>query len=235
MFFFIIAGKIESINSFNMHQNVNNLVLIKDLIKDKSKKDELPTIIAVSKKFKMSEILPLINYGHENFGENQVQEALEKWTDIKNDFKTIKLHMIGKLQTNKVKSAVKLFDFIHSVDNLKLAEKIANEQAKIGKNIKIFIQINIGKEDQKSGIDIENLNSFYTKCKNEFNLNVVGLMCLPPLNSSGDDYFIRMKQLANDLNLKELSMGMSNDFEIAVDCGSTYIRVGSKIFGTRIS
>ena len=201
----------------------------------KSKKDELPTIIAVSKKFKMSEILPLINYGHENFGENQVQEALEKWTDIKNDFKTIKLHMIGKLQTNKVKSAVKLFDFIHSVDNLKLAEKIANEQAKIGKNIKIFIQINIGKEDQKSGIDIENLNSFYTKCKNEFNLNVVGLMCLPPLNSSGDDYFIRMKQLANDLNLKELSMGMSNDFEIAVDCGSTYIRVGSKIFGTRIS
>ena len=218
-----------------MHQNVNNLVLIKDLIKDKSKKDELPTIIAVSKKFKMSEILPLINYGHENFGENQVQEALEKWTDIKNDFKTIKLHMIGKLQTNKVKSAVKLFDFIHSVDNLKLAEKIANEQAKIGKNIKIFIQINIGKEDQKSGIDIENLNSFYTKCKNEFNLNVVGLMCLPPLNSSGDDYFIRMKQLANDLNLKELSMGMSNDFEIAVDCGSTYIRVGSKIFGTRIS
>ena len=235
MFFLIIAGKIESINSFNMHQNVNNLVLIKDLIKDKSKKDELPTIIAVSKKFKMSEILPLINYGHENFGENQVQEALEKWTDIKNDFKTIKLHMIGKLQTNKVKSAVKLFDFIHSVDNLKLAEKIANEQAKIGKNIKIFIQINIGKEDQKSGIDIENLNSFYTKCKNEFNLNVVGLMCLPPLNSSGDDYFIRMKQLANDLNLKELSMGMSNDFEIAVDCGSTYIRVGSKIFGTRIS
>ena len=235
MFFLIIVGKIESINSFNMHQNVNNLVLIKDLIKDKSKKDELPTIIAVSKKFKMSEILPLINYGHENFGENQVQEALEKWTDIKNDFKTIKLHMIGKLQTNKVKSAVKLFDFIHSVDNLKLAEKIANEQAKIGKNIKIFIQINIGKEDQKSGIDIENLNSFYTKCKNEFNLNVVGLMCLPPLNSSGDDYFIRMKQLANDLNLKELSMGMSNDFEIAVDCGSTYIRVGSKIFGTRIS
>ena len=235
MFFLIIVGKIESINFFYMHQNVNNLVLIQDLIKDKSKKDELPTIIAVSKKFKISEILPLLNYGHEDFGENQVQEALEKWIDIKNDFKTIKLHMIGKLQTNKVKSAVKLFDFIHSVDNLKLAEKIANEQAKIGKNIKIFIQINIGKEDQKSGIDIENLNSFYTKCKNEFNLNVVGLMCLPPLNSSGDDYFIRMKQLANDLNLKELSMGMSNDFEIAVDCGSTYIRVGSKIFGSRTS
>ena len=235
MFFLIIVGKIESINFFYMHQNVNNLVLIQDLIKDKSKKDELPTIIAVSKKFKISEILPLINYGHEDFGENKVQEALEKWIDIKNDFKTIKLHMIGKLQTNKVKSAVKLFDFIHSVDNLKLAEKIANEQAKIGKNIKIFIQINIGKEDQKSGIDIENLNSFYTKCKNEFNLNVVGLMCLPPLNSSGDDYFIRMKQLANDLNLKELSMGMSNDFEIAVDCGSTYIRVGSKIFGSRTS
>ena len=235
MFFLIIVGKIESINSFNMHQNVNNLVLIQDLIKDKSKKDELPTIIAVSKKFKISEILPLLNYGHEDFGENQVQEALEKWIDIKNNFKSIKLHMIGKLQTNKVKSAVKLFDYIHSVDNLKLAEKIANEQVKINKNIKIFIQINIGKEDQKSGIDIENLNSFYTKCKNDFNLNVVGLMCLPPLNLNSDNYFIRMKKLANNLNLKELSMGMSNDFETALDCGSTYIRVGSKISGKRIS
>ena len=235
MFFLIIVGKIESINFFNMHQNVNNLVLIQDLIKDKSKKDEPPTIIAVSKKFKISEILPLINYGHEDFGENQVQEALEKWTDIKNNFKNIKLHMIGKLQTNKVKSAVKLFDFIHSVDNLKLAKKIANEQVKINKNIKIFIQINIGKEDQKSGIDIENLNSFYTKCKSEFNLNVVGLMCLPPLNLNSDNYFIRMKKLANNLNLKELSMGMSNDFETALDCGSTYIRVGSKIFGKRTS
>ena len=235
MFFLIIVGKIESINSFNMHQNVNNLVLIQDLIKDKSKKDELPTIIAVSKKFKISEILPLLNYGHKNFGENQVQEALEKWIDIKNNFKSIKLHMIGKLQTNKVKSAVKLFDYIHSVDNLKLAEKIANEQVKINKNIKIFIQINIGKEDQKSGIDIENLNSFYTKCKNDFNLNVVGLMCLPPLNLNSDNYFIKMKKLANNLNLKELSMGMSNDFETALDCGSTYIRVGSKIFGKRIS
>ena len=235
MFFLIIVGKIESINSFNMHQNVNNLVLIQDLIKDKSKKDELPTIIAVSKKFKISEILPLLNYGHEDFGENQVQEALEKWIDIKNNFKSIKLHMIGKLQTNKVKSAVKLFDYIHSVDNLKLAEKIANEQVKINKNIKIFIQINIGKEDQKSGIDIENLNSFYTKCKSEFNLNVVGLMCLPPLNLNSDNYFIKMKKLANNLNLKELSMGMSNDFETALDCGSTYIRVGSKIFGKRTS
>ena len=235
MFFLIIVGKIESINSFNMHQNVNNLVLIQDLIKDKSKKDELPTIIAVSKKFKISEILPLLNYGHEDFGENQVQEALEKWIDIKNNFKSIKLHMIGKLQTNKVKSAVKLFDYIHSVDNLKLAEKIANEQVKINKNIKIFIQINIGKEDQKSGIDIENLNSFYTKCKNDFNLNVVGLMCLPPLNLNSDNYFIKMKKLANNLNLKELSMGMSNDFETALDCGSTYIRVGSKIFGKRTS
>ena len=235
MFFLIIVGKIESINSYNMHQNVNNLVLIQDLIKDKSKKDELPTIIAVSKKFKISEILPLLNYGHKDFGENQVQEALEKWIDIKNNFKNIKLHMIGKLQTNKVKSAVKLFDYIHSVDNLKLAEKIANEQLKINKNIKIFIQINIGKEDQKSGIDIENLNSFYTKCKNDFNLNVVGLMCLPPLNLNSDNYFIKMKKLANNLNLKELSMGMSNDFETALDCGSTYIRVGSKIFGKRIS
>ena len=233
MFFLIIVGKIESINSFNMHQNVNNLVLIQDLIKDKSKKDELPTIIAVSKKFKISEILPLLNYGHEDFGENQVQEALEKWIDIKNNFKSIKLHMIGKLQTNKVKSAVKLFDYIHSVDNLKLAEKIANEQVKINKNIKIFIQINIGKEDQKSGIDIENLNSFYTKCKNDFNLNVVGLMCLPPLNLNSDNYFIKMKKLANNLNLKELSMGMSNDYLEAINYNSSYVRIGSKIFGSR--
>ena len=233
MIFVIITDKIKSISYFFMHQNVNNLVLIQDLLKDKSKNDQLPTIIAVSKKFKMNEILPLINYGHKHFGENQVQEALEKWSDIKNDFKDIKLHMIGKLQSNKVKYAIRLFDYIHSVDNLKLAEKIANEQIKSEKNIKVFVQVNIGNEAQKSGIDVKNLNKFYEKCKNELKLDVIGLMCLPPLNSIDDNYFLKMRQLSDNLNLPELSMGMSNDYQDALEHGSTYIRVGSKIFGER--
>jgi pyridoxal phosphate enzyme (YggS family) len=216
-----------------MHQNLNNLVSIQSLLKDKLKNDQLPTIIAVSKKFKKKEILPLINYGHKHFGENQVQEALEKWIDIKNDFKDIRLHMIGKLQSNKVKYAIRLFDYIHSVDNLKLAEKIANEQIKSEKNIKVFIQVNIGNEDQKNGINVENLHEFYEKCKNELKLDVIGLMCLPPLNSIDDNYFLKMRQLSDNLNLPELSMGMSNDYQDALEHGSTYIRVGSKIFGER--
>jgi len=235
MFFVVIADKTKSISYFFMHQNVNNLVSIQDLLKDKSKNDQLPTIIAVSKKFKMNEILPLINYGHKHFGENQVQEALEKWSDIKNDFKDIKLHMIGKLQSNKVKYAIRLFDYIHSVDNLKLAEKIANEQVKVDKNIKVFIQVNIGNEGQKSGIDVENLHEFYKKCKNELKLDVIGLMCLPPLNSTDDNYFLKMRQLSDNLNLPQLSMGMSSDYQDALEYGSTYIRVGSKIFGERPS
>ena len=233
MIFVIIADKIENSSYFFMHQNVNNLVSIQDLLKDKSKNDQLPTIIAVSKKFKMNAILPLINYGHKHFGENQVQEALEKWLDIKNDFKDIQLHMIGKLQSNKVKYAIRLFDYIHSVDNIKLAEKIANEQIKVNKKIKIFIQVNIGNENQKSGINVENLKKFYEKCKNELKLDVIGLMCLPPLNSINDNYFLKMRQLSDNLGLNELSMGMSNDYKMALEHGSTYIRVGSKIFGER--
>ena len=181
----------------------------------------------------MNAILPLINYGHKHFGENQVQEALEKWLDIKNDFKDIQLHMIGKLQSNKVKYAIRLFDYIHSVDNIKLAEKIANEQIKVNKKIKIFIQVNIGNENQKSGTNVENLKKFYEKCKNELKLDVIGLMCLPPLNSINNNYFLKMRQLSDNLGLKELSMGMSNDYKIALEHGSTYIRVGSKIFGER--
>ena len=233
MIFVIITDKIKSISYFFMHQNVNNLVSIQSLLKDKLKNDQLPTIIAVSKKFKKKEILPLINYGHKHFGENQVQEALEKWIDIKNDFKDIRLHMIGKLQSNKVKYAVRLFDYIHSVDNFKLAEKIANEQIKSDKNIKVFIQVNIGNEDQKNGINVENLHEFYEKCKNELKLDVIGLMCLPPLNSIDGNYFLKMRQLSDNLNLPELSMGMSNDYQDALEHGSTYIRVGSKIFGER--
>lgn len=216
-----------------IHNSINNLTFIQNSIKDKLKTLNIPTIIAVSKKFGISEIIPLINHGHKHFGENQVQEALEKWTDIKNDFNDIKLHMIGKLQTNKVKYAVKLFDYIHSVDNYKLAEKISKEQTKVKRNIKIFIQINIGNESQKSGIDVNNLNEFYRECIKNLNLDIVGLMCLPPNNQINDEYFKKMKVLSKNLNLNELSMGMSNDYMNAIEQGSSFIRVGSKIFGTR--
>ena len=216
-----------------IHNSINNLIFIQDSIKDKLKTLNIPTVIAVSKKFNISKIIPLINHGHKHFGENQVQEALEKWTGIKNDFNDIKLHMIGKLQTNKVKYAVRLFDFIHSVDNYKLAEKISDEQLKINKKIKIFIQVNIGNEPQKSGVDVENLEKFYNECVENLDLNIIGLMCLPPNNQINDDYFKKMKVLSKTLKVNELSMGMSNDYMSAIEQGSTFIRVGSKIFGAR--
>ena len=181
----------------------------------------------------MSDILPLINHGQRDFGENKVQEAMEKWTDIKNDFPNIKLHMIGKLQTNKVKYVIPLFDYIHSLDNIRLAEKIADQQIKFKKELKIFIQINIGEENQKNGIDIENLESFYNKCVNEFNLKIVGLMCIPPNNDNISINFLKMKDLANNFNFLELSMGMSNDYLKACEYKSTYFRIGTKIFGSR--
>ena len=181
----------------------------------------------------MSEISPLINHGHVHFGENKVQEAIEKWSSLKNDFGHIKLHMIGKLQTNKVKYAVSIFDFIHSLDNLKLAEKISKEQIKNNKKPKIFIQINIGYENQKNGIEIENLNNFYKTCVQDLKLNIIGLMCLPPNNSNSEEYFLKMGELSNNLNLNHLSMGMSSDYLKAVKYKSTYLRIGSKIFGDR--
>ena len=168
-----------------------------------------------------------------HFGENKVQEAVNKWQDLKSVSSDIQLHLIGKLQTNKVKFAVPLFDYIHSLDSLKLAEKICNEQKKIGKSLKIFIQVNIGNEPQKNGIEIENLKSFYDKCVNQFNLNIIGLMCIPPQNNV-EIYFKEMQKLKNNLNLNELSMGMSSDFLKAVDNGSTFVRIGSKIFGDRV-
>ena len=192
-----------------------------------------PNIIAVSKTFLIKDILPLINYGHIHFGENKVQEAVEKWTDIKNDFKNIKLHMIGKLQTNKVKYVIPLFDYIHSVDNLKLAEKISKEQVKKNKIMKLFIQINIGDEKQKNGILIEDLDSFYNICTKDLGLNVLGLMCLPPNDNKVSTYFSKMQQLVKNLKLKEISMGMSNDYLDAIDFKTTYLRIGSKIFGER--
>ena len=219
------------------HKTINNLDLIKKEIQSKITKlnylNYNPTIIAICKTFPISDVLPLINHGHVHFGENKVQESIEKWTDIKNDFKNIKLHMVGKLQTNKVKYVLPLFDYIHSLDNIKLAEKISNEQQKIGKKIKIFIQVNIGNESQKSGILEENLFSFYKKCQNDFGLQIEGLMCIPPNDNKSEIYFSKMKNLSDKINLSELSMGMSDDYLKACEYKTTFFRIGSKIFGAR--
>ena len=216
-----------------MHKIINNLVLIEKNLKEKLNNNNIPIIIAVSKTFPMSEILPLINHGHEHFGENKVQEALEKWTTIKDDFNHIKLHMIGGLQTNKVKYVIKLFDYIHSLDSLRLAEKISIEQKKMKKSLKIFIQVNIGEEDQKSGIEIKNLENFYEICVKKLDLDIIGLMCLPPKNKDNTEYFSKMKELASKIGVKQLSMGKSADYIQASNLGSTFIRVGSNIFGER--
>ena len=216
-----------------MHKTVDNLILIQKTLKEKLNNANIPTVIAVSKTFPISEVLPLINHGHEHFGENKVQEAIEKWSSIKSDFKQIKLHMIGSLQSNKVKYVLPLFDYIHSLDSLKLAEKISNEQKKIKKRLKIFIQINIGQETQKSGIEIEYLEEFYKICVTELDLEVVGLMCLPPKNNNGLQYFLEMKNLCSKIGVRELSMGMSNDYIEASNNGSTFVRIGSNIFGER--
>ena len=181
----------------------------------------------------MTSILPLVNYGHLDFGENKVQEAIDKWQDTKQQFDNLNLHMIGKLQTNKVKQAVSLFDFIHSVDNFKLAEKIANEQIKQKKQIKLFIQVNIGEETQKNGIEISNLENFSSRCIDDLNLNVVGLMCLPPIGQDVAPFFLKMQDIHKKLGLNELSMGMSNDYLKAIKFNSSYLRIGSKIFGQR--
>jgi pyridoxal phosphate enzyme (YggS family) len=216
-----------------LHNSINNLASIKDQIKSKFGLVKNLKIIAVSKTFPMSEISPLIENGQIHFGENKVQEAVDKWSDIKKLNKNLKLHMIGKLQTNKVKYVVPLFDYIHSLDNIKLAEKIASEQIKKNRNLKIFIQVNIGNETQKSGINISELKNFYEKCIKELNLNIIGLMCLPPQHGSVNSYFNEMVELKKKLNVEDLSMGMSEDYLEAVGCGATYIRIGSKIFGDR--
>ena len=216
-----------------MHKTVDNLILIENTLKEKLNNTNIPKVIAVSKTFPLSEVLPLINHGHEHFGENKVQEAVEKWSNIKNDFSNIKLHMIGGLQTNKVKYAIPLFDYIHSLDSLKLAEKISNEQKKIKKTLKIFIQVNIGKEIQKSGIEIEYLEEFYKICTTKLDLNIIGLMCLPPKNNDSSEYFKEMNKLCSKVGVKGLSMGMSNDYIEASKEGSTFVRIGSNIFGER--
>ena len=194
--------------------------------------NKLPKIIAVSKTFKIDKILPLIDHGHEDFGENKVQEAVEKWTMIKEKNSNIKLHMIGKLQTNKVKLALKIFDFIHSVDSKKLAKKIADEQLNMNKKIKIFIQINVGDEIQKSGVHKDALNDLVFYC-NELKLNVLGFMCIPPVNVEPEVFFKEIKKLKENFHLSELSMGMSSDYLVAAKNSSSYLRIGSSIFGKR--
>ena len=218
-----------------MHNSIKNLIYIEELIKSKVNDeigDKLPKIIAVSKTFPIENILPLIEHGHLHYGENKVQEALDKWTQIKIKNKNIKLHLIGKLQTNKVKFALKIFDYIHSLDSEKLATKIANEQVKQDKKPKIFIQVNIGDEDQKSGVQKERLVDFYKYCKN-LNLDIVGTMCIPPNDQNSENYFSEMNKINKNINFKELSMGMSGDYLSAIKNNATYVRIGSKIFGNR--
>ena len=220
-----------------MHKNLTNLTIIEKQINDKIEgtlsNSKKINIIAISKTFKMIDIKPLINNGHIHFGENKVQEAVEKWSEIKSNPTNLKLHMVGKLQTNKVKFILPLFDYIHSLDNLKLAEKISIEQEKKKFRPKIFIQVNIGKESQKSGIEVENLEIFFKTCVNKLNLNIIGLMCIPPNDEHTDLYFKEMNELNKKLGLKDLSMGMSSDYEIAIKNKATFIRIGSKIFGDR--
>jgi len=220
-----------------MHKSVHNLIQIEKEIQSNiinlDTTTKSPKIIAVSKTHPIASILPLINYGHLDFGENKVQEAIDKWSDIKNKKSSIKLHLIGRLQTNKVKFALKIFDYIHSLDNEKLANKISDEQIKQGKKPKIFIQVNIGNEDQKSGINKERLDDFYKFCKN-LNLDIIGTMCIPPNNGNTEKFFYEMSKVNLELNFKELSMGMSGDYLEAIKNRATYVRVGSKIFGNRI-
>tara|TARA_B100000989_G_scaffold74957_1_gene52991 strand:- start:491 stop:1150 length:660 start_codon:yes stop_codon:yes gene_type:complete len=218
-----------------MHKSVQKLIHIEQLVKSKEtnlNKGKASKIIAISKTFSLDKIMPLINYGHNDYGENKVQEALDKWTVIKEKKPDLKLHLVGKLQTNKVKFAVKLFDFIHSVDSKKLAKKISEEQSKLNKSVKIFLQVNIGNEEQKSGILKNELDDLYQYC-NDLELDVVGLMCIPPFNSDPTPFFQELNNLNKNLSLKELSMGMSSDYIKAVENNSTYLRIGSEIFGKR--
>ena len=218
-----------------MHQSIINFTNIQNSIKENQEKTNNKNnikIIAVSKTFEISHINPLIDYGHTDFGENKVQEAIEKWSDIKHKNQNLSLHLVGKLQSNKTKLALKIFDYIHSLDSEKLANKISEEQKKIEKKPKLFIQVNIGNEDQKSGVNPNKLKTFYKYCLDK-DLDVIGTMCLPPISEDPEKYFMRMNYLNKDLGLNELSMGMSADYISAIDNNATFIRVGSKIFGER--
>ena len=219
-----------------MHVPLENLITvsnkIKELINEKQLKTD-PKIIVITKKFPSTKILPLLEHGNIHFGENKVQEAESKWPDLKIKFKNLKLHMVGRLQSNKAKKAVQLFDYIHSLDNEKLASKISQYEVELKKKVKLFISVNLGEEDQKSGILLKNLNNFYSYCTNELSLNIIGLMCLPPQEIDPREYFHILKKSADELSLKNLSMGMSSDFEQAILCGSNFLRLGTLIMGKR--
>ena len=219
-----------------MHKTVQNLLDIENQLKSNLKDINilnLPKIIAVSKTFTIDKIYPLIDHGHLDFGENKVQEAIDKWSRVKIEKPNLKLHMVGKLQSNKVKLAVKLFDYIHSVDSEKLAKKILDEQNKINRKIKIFLQVNIGDESQKSGLNKSHVPQLVNYCK-DLGLDIIGLMCIPPININPEGYFKEMNELNKSLGFSELSMGMSSDFLIAAKNHSSYVRVGSSIFGPRV-
>ena len=219
-----------------MHSTLKQLNLIKNKINDIINKKQLktkPKIVVVTKTFSLNSITPLLENGHIHYGENKIQEAENKWSEVKNDYKNLQLHMIGKLQSNKAKKAVKLFDYIHSLDNERLALKLSQCQKELNKNIKLFIQVNLADEKQKSGISLTSLNDFYNYCAKDLSLKVIGLMCMPSIGSNSNEYFKLLKQTASKLNLNELSMGMSSDFEQAVLNGSTFLRLGTLILGER--
>ena len=219
-----------------MHPSVERLNLVKNKIEEIINSKQLktdPQIIAVTKTFSLEKIIPLLDEGHIHFGENKIQEAESKWLNVKYKYKNLQLHMLGKLQSNKAKKAVKLFDYIHSLDNAKLATKLSQYEKELGKKTKLFIQVNIAEESQKSGILLDDLNRFYNFCIKELSLNITGLMCLPPINSDSNKYFQILKITSEKLNLTDLSMGMSADYDQAILNGSTYLRLGTAIFGAR--
>ena len=221
-----------------MHTSLQKLTLVKNKVNEIIRQKQLktnPKIIVVTKTFSLNQITPLIESGHIHFGENKIQEAESKWIGVKKQFSNLQLHMVGKLQTNKVKKAVKIFDYIHSLENAKLALKIFQHEKELNKKIKLFIQVNLADENQKSGILLNDLNNFYSYCTKELSLNVIGLMCLPPVESSSQEYFKILKNVAEKLDLKDLSMGMSSDFEEAIIHGSTYLRLGTIILGERFN
>ena len=219
-----------------MHDSLESLSRVKSKINEIISKKQLktdPKIIVVSKTFSLDKITPLLENGHIHYGENKIQEAEQKWSNVKKTYKNLQLHMVGKLQSNKAKKAVLLFDYIHSLDNDRLATKLSYYEKELNKKIKLFIQVNLAREEQKAGINLNNLNNFYRYCVEELSLNVIGLMCLPPIDSTPSKYFKTLKINAEKLNLKDLSMGMSSDYDQAVLNGSSYLRLGTIILGKR--
>ena len=221
-----------------MHATLEKLSRVKNKVNEIISKKQLktkPKIVVVTKTFPLNKILPLLENGHIHYGENKIQEAENKWIDTKNRYKNLQLHMIGKLQTNKAKKAVKLFNYIHSLDDDRLALKLSHHEKELNKKVKLFIQMNLAEEPQKSGIMFNDLNNFYNYCTKDLSLNVIGLMCMPPVDSNSQEYFKKLKKAAQQLNLEDLSMGMSSDYEQAILSGSTYLRLGTIILGERNS